>query len=82
MLPWSDWIDSTVITNGARRLMHDWLPHKLAEQYAMSSDWDNRWRTGGNVEELKKEARIDPDSLWQGLVRFAKDRDKRMAALR
>ncbi|MBM3975632.1 MAG: transketolase [Planctomycetes bacterium] len=82
VLPWSDWIDSTVITNGARRLMHDWLPHKLAEQYAMSSDWDNRWRTGGNVEELKKEARIDPDSLWQGLVRFAKDRDKRMAALR
>jgi transketolase len=82
VLPWSDWIDSTVITNGSRRLMHDWLPHKIAEQYAMSSDWDNRWRTGGNVEELKKEARIDPDSLWQGITRFAKDREKRLAALR
>jgi transketolase len=81
ILPWSDWIDSTVITNGARRLMHDWLPHKIAEQYAMSSDWDNRWRTGGNVEELKKEAHIDPDSLWAGIAKFAKDRPQRMSKL-
>src|SRR5688572_10642090 len=28
VLPWDEWMDSTVITNGARRLMHDWLPHK------------------------------------------------------
>ena len=81
ILPWSEWIDSTVITNGARRLMHDWLPHKIAEQYAMSSDWDNRWRTGGNVEELKKEAHIDPDSLWAGIAKFAKDRPQRMSKL-
>jgi transketolase len=77
VLPWDDWMDSTVITNGARRLMHDWLPHKVAEQYAMSSDWDDRWRTGGNVEELKKEAHIDPDSLWAGILRFAKERPER-----
>ena len=78
ILPWSDWMDSTVITNGARRLMHDWLPHKIAEQYAMSSDWDNRWRTGGNVEELKKEAHIDPDSLWTGIAKFAASRNERL----
>jgi transketolase len=82
VLPWSDWNDSTVITNGARRLMHDWLPHKIAESYAMSSDWDNRWRTGGNVDELKKEAHIDPESLWQGIERFAKDRENRMSRVR
>ncbi|MCE9595380.1 MAG: transketolase [Planctomycetes bacterium] len=81
ILPWSEWLDSTVITNGARRLMHDWLPHKIAEEYAMSSDWDDRWRTGGNVGELKKEAHIDPESLWTGIVRFAKERDRRMARL-
>lgn len=81
VLPWSDWIDSTCITNGARRLMHDWLPHKIAEEYVLSSDWDNRWRTGGNVDELKKEAHIDPESLWAGIARFAKDRPQRMRRL-
>jgi transketolase len=62
--------------------MHDWLPHKTAERYAMSSDADDRWRTGGSVEELKREARIDPDSLWEGIARFAQDREKRLAELR
>jgi transketolase len=81
VLPHAEWLDSTVITNGARRLMHDWLPHKVAESYAMSSDWDDRWRTGGSVEELKREAHIDPDSIWEGIRRFAADRKKRLAAL-
>jgi transketolase len=78
----SDWLDSTVITNGARRLMHDWLAHKVAEEYAMSSDWDDRWRTGGSVEELKVEAHIDPEHLLEGIRRFAADREKRFARLR
>ena len=78
VLPREDWLDSTVITNGARRLMHDWLPHKVAEEYAMSSDWDDRWRTGGSVDELKVEAKIDPESLWAGIERFASDRDQRL----
>jgi transketolase len=82
VLPWDEWMDSTVITNGARRLMHDWLPHKVAEQYAMSSDFDNRWRTGGNVDELKKEAHIDPDSLWAGIARFAAARGERLSRMR
>ncbi|MCC6407521.1 MAG: transketolase [Planctomycetes bacterium] len=81
ILPWSDWLDSTVVTNGARRLMHDWLPHKIAEQYAMSSDWDNRWRTGGSNDEITREAHLDPESLWTGIARFAKDREQRLARL-
>ena len=81
VLPRADWLDSTVVTNGARRLMHDWLPHKTAERYAISPDWDDRWRTGGNVAELKREARIDPDSIWEGLRKFAQDRARRLAEL-
>ncbi|MBI1380276.1 MAG: transketolase [Planctomycetaceae bacterium] len=78
----ADWMDSTCITNGARRLMHDWLPHKVAERYVMSPDFDNRWRTGGNVEEIKAEAQLDPKSLMDGIRRFAADRDARLAELR
>ena len=80
ILPREDWLDSTVITNGARRLMHDWMPNKVAEEYALSSDQDNRWRTGGSVEEVKVEAGIDPESIWKGIARFAADRDLRLAA--
>jgi transketolase len=54
----------------------------VAEEYAMSSDWDNRWRTGGNVAELKVEAHIDPASIWANLLRFANDRDTRLARCR
>ena len=82
VLPREDWLDSTVITNGSRRLMHDWLPHRVAERYAMSSDWDDRWRTGGSVEEVKREAHLDAESLWAGIERFARDREKRLAELR
>lgn len=81
VLPRPDWLDSTVITNGARRLMHDWLPHKVAEHYAMSSDWDDRWRTGGSVEEVKREAHLDPDSLLEGIEKFVRDREERLRLL-
>ena len=81
VLPQSDWNDSTVITNGSRRLMHDWLANRVAAEYALSSDWDDRWRTGGSVSEVKREAHIDPESLWQGIVKFAAERDARRARL-
>ncbi len=80
-LPHEDWLDATVITNGSRRSMHDWLPHKVAEEYAMSSDWDDRWRTGGSLEEVKREAHLDPESLWEGIERFAADRESRLRRL-
>ncbi|NOZ60168.1 MAG: transketolase [Calditrichaeota bacterium] len=77
-----DWHNSTVITNSARRNMRDWLFSKVAEEYAMSSDWDNRWRTGGSVEELCEEAHISPDWLLKGIEKFAKDLDARLAELK
>ena len=78
----ADWLNSTVITNAARRNMHDWLYSKVSEEYAISSDWDNRWRTGGSVEELCEEAHISPDWLFKGIEKFAGDRDKRLAKIK
>jgi transketolase len=45
----ADRANSTVITTQARWLMHDWLFNKIADEYALSSDWDDRWRTGGTL---------------------------------
>ncbi len=77
-----DWLDSTVATNAARRNMHDWLYTKVSEEYAMSSDWDNRWRTGGSVEELCEEAHISPDWLFKGIEKFVKERDRRLERIK
>jgi transketolase len=73
-----DWTDSTVITTQARWLMHDWLFSKVAEEYALSSDWDNRWRTGGNLDELVAEAHLSPDWILKGIEHFVGDRDSRL----
>ena len=82
VLPWCDWKDSTTISNQSRRLMRDWLAHKVAEEYALSPDFDNRWRTGGSVDEIRAEGQIDPESLWMGIARFAEAREERLGRLR
>jgi transketolase len=77
-----DRLNSTFVTNRSRRLMHDWIFNPLAEEYALSSDWDNRWRTGGSVEEICAEAHIDPESIADGVIGFARDFPQRMKRLR
>jgi transketolase len=74
--------DSTFITNRSRRTMYDWIFNPLAASYAMSSDFDDRWRTGGNLEEVIAEAHLDPESIADGIERFVVDRPKRLDALR
>jgi len=76
-----DRADSTVITTQARWLMHDWLFNKTAEAYALSADWDHRWRTGGSVPEVLEEARISPRWLLEGIERFAREREARLGRL-
>jgi transketolase len=78
----ADEVDSTVITTQARWLMHDWLYTKVGEEYAMSSDWDDRWRTGGRLEDVISEAHLSPNWILEGLKRFAQDRDVRLNRLR
>ena len=62
--------------------MHEWLFNPMAEEYALSADWDDRWRTGGTLEEVIDEAHLSPEWLIKGIERFVKDRKKRLAQLR
>ena len=75
----ADRLDSMAITNRARRLMSDWLGNKIAEEYTLCSDWDDRWRTGGTVDEVIEEAHLSPEHILAGIERFVKDREKRLA---
>jgi transketolase len=82
VLPAREFTDSMVCANQARALLRDWIPHRQAEAYALTPDWDNRWRTGGSLEEIVAEAHLDADSLMAGIERFASEREKRIAELR
>jgi transketolase len=55
---------------------------KVNEEYALSADWDDRWRTGGTVDEIIEEAHLSPDWLLVGIERFVCDRDKRLDRVR
>jgi len=77
----ADMMDMTYITNGARRLMRDWVQHRISDEYAMSSDWDNRWRTGGTVDEVMEEAHLSMDWLLSGIQRFVEERPARLDRL-
>jgi transketolase len=62
--------------------MEDWYFNPLAADYALTPDWDDRWRSGGNLEEVLDEAHLSPAWLLKGVRRFVKDRDRRLSLLR
>jgi len=74
----ADELNSTVITTQARMLMQDWIFTKISEEYALSSDWDDRWRTGGRLEDVIDEAHLTPEWILKGIERFATDRELRL----
>lgn len=82
MIAQTEWHDSMIITNGARRLMHKWTANKIVLDYTLSPDWDDRWRTGGSLDEIIKEAHLDSESVLKGIQTFAKDRTKRLSQLK
>jgi transketolase len=71
-----------VVSTGTRRMwpVRDLGP--LTDEYSMTSDWDNQWLTGGLQPDVIAEAHLDPDSIFAGVQRFAKDHDDRIARQR
>ena len=78
----ADKIDAMVISNRARRVMSDWIAHPIVAEYSLTSDWDDRWRTGGSVDEVVAEAHLDPEHLLAGIERFCLERAERLRRLR
>jgi transketolase len=74
--------DAMAITNGAFKLMADWVAGPAAREYSLSADWDDRWRTGGSVDEVADEAHLSAPYILAAIDRFATERDVRRASLR
>ena len=54
----------------------------LTEEYSLYADFDDRWRTGGTEADVIAEAGLDPDSVFEGVTRFAEEREERLARQR
>lgn len=66
-----DWDNSMVVANQAYRLMHNWIGSRRNKEFAVTPDWDHRWRTGGSLEEIIEESHLDADHILEGILRFA-----------
>ena len=71
--------DMMIITTGTRRVWPVTGVGPLADEYSLTSDWDNQWLSGGTEDDVIKEARLDKDSIFCAVKRFADDHDARLA---
>ena len=74
--------DMMVVSTGTQRVMPIANVGPLTAEYSLFSDWDNQWLSGGTEADVIAEAHLDEASIEAGIVRFAGDRDGRLARQR
>jgi transketolase len=62
--------------------MHDWMFNPWSEAFALSADWDDRWRTGGTLDEVLEESHLTSEWLLTGIEKFVTSRQDRMNDLK
>jgi transketolase len=70
--------DLMVVSTGTRRMWPLRNLGPLTDEYSLTSDFDNCWRTGGLELDVIAEAHLDPDSIFSGVERFAKEHERRV----
>ncbi len=75
-------MDAMFITSRCASSMLRWIAAPIARDYSLSADWDDRWRTGGTVDEVLDEAHLSPDWILAAIERFAMEKPERMKRLR
>ncbi len=78
LLPDAQRFDCMVITTMTKRVMPLANLGPLTEEYSLSADFDDRWRTGGSEDDVIREAHLDKDSISEGIRRFVLERDRRL----
>ena len=69
--------DMMVVTTGTRRMWPLRNVGPLTDEYSLTSDWGDQWLTGGTESDVIAEAHLDADSIYEGIARFAAERDSR-----
>ena len=70
--------DLMVVSTGTRRMWPLRNLGPLTDEYSLTSDFDNSWRSGGLEADVIAEAHLDPDSIFKGVERFANERERRI----
>ena len=71
--------DLMVVSTGTRRVWPLQDAGPLTDEYSLVSDWHDEWLTGGTESDVITEAHLDPESIFQGVKRFASDHDNRIS---
>ena len=82
VLPPGSKYDLMVVSTGTRRVWPVQNVGPLTDDYSLVSDWNNEWLTGGTEQDVIAEAHLDPDSILEGVKRFALDHDARISRQR
>ena len=62
--------------------MKNWISNRVVSDYSLSPDWDNKWRTGGSLEQIIDEAHLSPIWVMKSIAKFVTDRSKRLERLK
>src|SRR2546427_174261 len=74
--------DLMFVMSGTRRMWPLRNVGSLTDDYSLTADQGNVWLTGGTEADVIAEAHLDPDSIFAGVQRFAKERPKRLSRQR
>jgi transketolase len=74
--------DMMIVTTGTQRMWPVRDPGPQTHEYSLTADSENRWLTGGSEPDVINEAGLDAESIFQGVKRFADERDSRIGRLR
>ena len=78
----TEWNDCMIITNTSLKGMGRWIKNRIVAKYSLSPDFDNRWRTGGSVDQIISESRLDSLSILNAVKRFSDERDRRLELIK
>ena len=78
ILPPSARYDCMVVGTSTKRVPP--IPNlgPVTEDYSLYADFDDRWRSGGSEADVIAESHLDEDSIYEGVVRFAGERNARL----
>ncbi len=78
VLPPEALYDLMVVSTGTRRVWPVQGVGPLTDEYSLASDWHDEWLTGGTETDVISEAHLDPESIFQGVKRFASEHSSRI----
>jgi len=82
VLPPEAYYDLMFVTTGTKRMWPLRNPGPLTDRYSLTADQEDKWLSGGLEADVIAEAKLDAESIFQGIRRFAGDREKRMAEMK